>query len=193
MVVGTWCMCDVMYGDDLNWPFAITWTTTRTEIREENTGNNSTSLFAARPNTRRHENVLSHHDAKYSLDGRTTGESTTRNDCKHLTKYDSAIRTKDSSFVSNLTPYKLLLSSLSVRYALCHNDARTILKRCRFGAFSPFRNDYWRKHFAPILNCIRVWSILHSETGRFKTRPDQLRPPVRIGSPRIASDHEKKT
>ena len=169
---------------------AITWTTTRTEIRHENTEHNAASLFATRPNTRRHENVLSHHDAKYSLDGRTTGESTTRNDCKHLTKYDSAIRTKDFNFVPNLTPYKsrsLLLSRLSSLYALClHNDARTMLKRCRFGAFSPLRNDYWRKHFVPILNCIRVWSILHSETGRFKSRTGstQTASPGRINSDR---------
>ena len=98
---------------------------------------------------------------------------------------------KDSNFVPNLTPYKscpLLLSSLSIRYALClHNDARTMLKRCRFGAFSPFRNDYWRKHFAPILYCIRFWSILHSETGRFKSRTGstQTASPSRINSDRL--------
>ena len=157
MVVGTWCMRDVMY-DDLNWPLVtisdshnMNYDTNR-ETTKKNTGSNSTSLFAARPNTRWHENVSSRHDAKYSLVGRTTGESSTRNDCKHRTKYDSTTRTKDSNFVPNMTPYKsrpLLLLSLSIRYALClHNDARTMLK-----------------HFVSILSCIRVWSIVHSETN----------------------------
>ena len=54
---------------------------------------------------RMHEDTkrnISRHEAKHSFDGRTIGDSTTRNDCKHHAKYVSTTRTKDSNFVRNL-------------------------------------------------------------------------------------------